>query len=239
MKLKIALCLAASICMSSGLTTISANAQGNSLPPAANGPSGPMPQQAPDIGDRSGKWKRLDGQGGGRMRERMMERFDANHDGNLDDSEKAAMRAAREQRMQKRGMGGGRGIMPNSGGFVPPGAPAGTAPAIGEPGPGLGQPPGGGSGQGFGGGQGMGRGMGMNDEQRQARRQKMLERFDANHDGKLDDAEKSQMRSQFGNRGFGGGGGGHRRRGNWGGAGDQNTPMPNPSGVLPEGKPIN
>lgn len=79
--------------------------------------------------------------------------------------------------------------------------------------------------------------MGMNDEQRQARRQKMLERFDTNHDGQLDDAEKSQMREQFGNRG--GGGGRHHRRGNWDGGGAQGAPNSAPAGGLPQTLPAN
>ncbi|MBA3855629.1 MAG: hypothetical protein C0507_01850 [Cyanobacteria bacterium PR.3.49] len=225
MKFKIALCLAASFCVSSDLFTLSASAQGTPAAPSADGPSAPgsMPQSAPDLGDRSGKWKRLDGQGGGRMRERMMEKFDANHDGTIDDAERSAMRAKREQRMQQRGMGGGAGRMGLDGSnAMPAGGPAGL----------------GGAGQ----GQGMGRGdrgrggMGINDEQRQARRQKMLDRFDTNHDGQLDDAEKSQMREQFGNRG---GGGRHKRRGNWGGSGAQNAPNSDPTGGLPPTTPAN
>jgi len=219
MKLKIALCLAASVFMSADLFIASANAQGTPVTPGADSsPAATTPQSSPDIGDRSGKWKRMDGQGGGRMRERMMEKFDTNHDGTLDDGERAAMRAAREQRKQQRGMAGGgkRGGLDGAGAGLSGGDAGATAGAALQ-------------------GQGMGRGRGMNDEQRQARKQKRLERFDTNHDGQLDAAEKSKMREQIGNRA----GGKHHRRG-MGGGGAEGAPAPDATGGgLPPATPSN
>jgi hypothetical protein len=44
-------------------------------------------------------------------------------------------------------------------------------------------------------GQGQGqRGGGANSAEREARRQKLMERFDLNHDGKLDDGERAKMK---------------------------------------------
>jgi hypothetical protein len=98
-------------------------------------------------------------------------------------------------------------------------------------GQGAGQGPnqGQGLGQGFRqGGQGGGRGggQGLTDEQRAARRQRMMERFDTNHDGVLDDKEREAMH-QFR----------QQQRARW--AGQQGQPPgaggPGPGGQRPGG----
>jgi len=86
----------------------------------------------------------------------------------------------------------------------------------------------------MGAGQRHGRGMGMSDEQRQARKQKMLERFDANHDGKIDEAERSQIREQMGKMR---GGGKHHRRAKRGS--DIVTPAPDSAGNSQPAAPAN
>lgn len=223
MKIKIAHLLAASVLMSSSFFCAAGNAQ--SAPPLGTEPGfGTPPQSAPDFsggGHRQRGGRGGDGAGGGEMREqrrqRLMERFDSNHDGTLDDSERAQMKAARERKMQQ--MGGGRGgnRMGMDG--------AGTGGDIGQQGGnGMGGGQGMGGGRGMGGRHGMGRGQGMgggmSDEQRQERKKRMMDRFDANHDGQLDDAERSQMKQQFGKMRQGGGGGGAgERRGRFGGGG--------------------
>lgn len=213
MNMKLAFLVAASILLSSGLYSPS-NAQ--STPADGNTPgAGSIPQGAPDFGRRGGR-RFGDGQDMGQRREqrqqRMLQKFDANHDGTIDDSERAKMRAAREEKMKQMGLNGTGG---RQGGR-----------RMGMDGAGMGGP----------GGKG-----GMTDEQRQARRQKMMERFDANHDGKIDETERSQMREKFGKMG-----GGHRRRGggNWGGAAPSGIPGGAPGGVpggssdgAPEGIP--
>lgn len=212
MNTKIAYLLAASILMSGSLFCTAVNAQGAPAPAGSEPGAGSMPQAAPDVGGggrrHRGGQGGGDGAGGGEMREqwhqRMMQRFDANHDGTLDDAERAQMKAARQQRMQQ--MGGGAG------------GPGGRMGGMGE---GKGQK---GDSSPMGGG-GRGMGGGMSDAQRQERRQRMLNRFDANHDGKLDDTERGQMRDQFSKMGQGGGGRHHRRGGgNWGGGADAGAP---------------
>lgn len=219
MKIKIAHLLAASVLMSSSFLCAAVNAQ--SAPPLGSDQgAGTTPQSAPDFSGGRHRGGRGDGgAGGGEMseqrRQRMMERFDANHDGTLDDSERAQMKAAREQKMQQ--MGGGRGG--NRMGMD--GAGGGPGGRMGGLGGNMGQQ----GGNGMGGGQGLGgpglggpgMGGGMSDEQRQERKKRMLDRFDANHDGQLDDSERNQMKEQFGKMRQGGGGG---RRGRFGGGGD-------------------
>ena len=101
------------------------------------------------------------------FRQKMLERFDTNHDGKLDENERAQMRQFMEQRRMPRGQSGGFGSNFN------PQQGQGLTPS----GQGL-TPPGG----------------GFNPQQMSEHKQKMLERFDANHDGKLDENERAQMR---------------------------------------------
>ncbi len=99
------------------------------------------------------------------FRQKMLERFDANHDGQMDDNERAKMREFMQQRrMREQQNSGGQG---------------GPRPQ------GFGQ-------QGF--GQQQDGQQGSQMQEMAERRQKMLERFDANHDGQLDDSERAQMR---------------------------------------------
>ncbi len=127
-------------------------------------------------------------------RQRMLQKFDANHDGQLDDNEKAQMRAEMQKRWQQR---------------------QGVAPGLGDS-----------NGINAQRGQGLdqhGPGGGFNDQERQEHRQRMLQKFDANHDGKLDDNEKAQMHEfmqrrrqerEQGGGGFSGPGGGAAPGGN-------------------------
>lgn len=208
MKTKFAFAVAASIILSSVVPSAS-NAQGAPTDTSTSG-NASIPQSAPDLGGR-GRGRFGGGQDTGEMREkrhqRMLQHFDANHDGTLDDSERAKMRAAREEKMKQMGLNGGSNGSRAMGG------------SDGAPGMGGAQ------------GEGMrGRMGGMSDEQRQARRQMMKERFDSNHDGKIDESERTQMREALGKMG----GGHHRRRGggNWGGGGNPGGPQ---SGGIPGG----
>ncbi len=85
------------------------------------------------------------------------ERFDSNHDGQLDDSERAQMKAAREQKNAADGWGQRRNRMGMDGAGGGPGG------RMGGQGGGMGQPGGNGmgGGQGMGGGRGLGGGQGM------------------------------------------------------------------------------
>ncbi len=154
-------------------------------------------------GGFQGGGRRMKGGGGkrgGAGRQRMMARFDTNGDGVLDDNEKQALRQFRAAH-GKGGGGGGGGASSNAptvgnhyNGFP------GTAAGISN---GLGGAPGGAGGVGganLARGGGGGNGGGMNKE---ARRQKLIQRFDTNGDGKLDgneqaaaDAFRAQRRQQ-------------------------------------------
>ncbi len=134
---------------------------------------GAFPSGGPGGGN--GQWQGGSGQGAGpgseEHRQKMMRIYDTNHDGVLDDSERMQMREAmQKRRMQERNqdLGGGAGQGPGAGGIAPD-----------KPGQGFGSPP----------TQG-----GANGQQWEGRRQRMLQKFDANHDGQLDDGERAQMR---------------------------------------------
>jgi len=228
MKTKFAFALAASIILSSALPGAS-NAQGAPTDTSAPG-NASMPQSAPELGGR-GRGRFGGGQDMDEMREkrhqRMLQHFDANHDGTLDDSERAKMRAAREEKMKQMGLNGGGTGSRGMGGA--------------DGAPGMGGPQGRAMSGRMGGRGGMG---GMSDEQRQARRQMMKERFDSNHDGKIDESERSQMREALGKMG----GGHHRRRGGGNPGGPQSGGMPGGSagnfagggpGSFPPGAPGN
>jgi hypothetical protein len=132
--------------------------------------------------------------------------------------------------------GGPRGVWRPQNGAGRPQNGAST----GSNGIGLGSGPGNGAGfrQGGGNGQGLQQnsqgGAGQNDRSEQARK-RMLERFDTNHDGKLDENERARMkefmqqRRQMRQRDGGQGGGGLR------GQRSSNTPSNNPAdnGRLP------
>jgi len=124
------------------------------------------------------------------MREEMLKRFDANHDGKLDESERATARAEWQKRMAEHGGPGawgpgGREGFHGRGGPDGPGGPH----EFGGPGGEWGPPHG-----------GPGRWHRMMRMVRMHRRmmrrwhEHMLARFDANHDGKLDDAERATAR---------------------------------------------
>ncbi|MFN8659638.1 MAG: hypothetical protein U0105_25105 [Candidatus Obscuribacterales bacterium] len=152
-------------------------------------------------GGFQGGGRRMKGGGGkrgGAGRQRMMARFDTNGDGVLDDNEKQALRQFRAAHGKGGGGGGASSNAPTVGnhynGF--PGTSAGIS-------NGLGGAPGGAGGVGganLARGGGGGNGGGMNKE---ARRQKLIQRFDTNGDGKLDgneqaaaDAFRAQRRQQ-------------------------------------------
>lgn len=120
------------------------------------------------------------GAGGGQFseerRQRMLEKFDTNHDGKLDDNERAQMHAFMQQRRMERMQAGASGN--------PIGSIAGNT---------NGASPGNTSGN-FGAGAGSG-GPGGKLPSFEERRQKMLQMFDANHDGELDANEKAQMQA--------------------------------------------
>ena len=223
MKIKIASLFAATVLLCTGYAFPGAQAQ----------------QPAPDFAPM--KTGADEGASRESRRQRLLEKFDLNHDGTLDDTEREKMRAAREEKIKQMGTDGGRGGGGKRMGLDGAGGPGAGVPGSGPGGLGAPGGPGGGDGansMGLGGAEGMRHG--MTDEQRQARRKRMRDRFDANHDGKLDDSERMQLREQMGKMG---GGGGHRnRRGNWGGsAADGNpgggAPGGNPGGGAPGGAP--
>lgn len=85
-------------------------AQGNGGQGDAPGGPGGGPGGGLGSGGGGGQCQGRRGGGGaraGQFRQKMMTKFDANHDGQLDDSEKAQIRAFREQRRQEREAGGG------------------------------------------------------------------------------------------------------------------------------------
>jgi uncharacterized membrane protein YebE (DUF533 family) len=122
------------------------------------------------------------GEGGPRpeFKQKMLQRFDTNRDGMLDESERAQMKEAMHKRAMQE-QGGARGFSPSE------------------------TPQGGGSEKG--GGFGMRE---FDNPQREQFKQRMMQRFDGNHDGQLNDAERSQMHEAIQRRraqegGFGGG----------------------------------
>ncbi len=156
-------------------------------------------------GGFQGGGRRMKGGGGkrgGAGRQRMMARFDTNGDGVLDDNEKQALRQFRAAHGKGKGGGGGGAGGANSNaptvgnhynGF--PGTSAGITNGLGGAAGGAAGGPNLARGGGGGGGAG-----GMNKE---ARRQKLIQRFDTNGDGKLDgneqaaaDAFRAQRRQQ-------------------------------------------
>jgi Ca2+-binding EF-hand superfamily protein len=101
------------------------------------------------------------------FRQRMLERFDANHDGKLDEAERAAAREEWKKRMAEHG---------GPDGFHGPDGPDGP--------PGFGGPEG-----------GPGRRMErMHHRMMKRWHEEMLAKFDANHDGKLDETERAAAR---------------------------------------------
>lgn len=109
------------------------------------------------------------------FRARMLEKFDTNKDGQLDEQEKEAMRAAhRDHRGQRPGCGKG----PRPEGKPGCGCPKGPRP---EGRPGCGCP--------------KGPRPELTEEQKAECRARMLEKFDANKDGQLDEQEKEAMRA--------------------------------------------
>lgn len=111
------------------------------------------------------------------LREQMLQCFDANHDGKLDETERAAARAEWQKRMAERGGPGAWG----------PGGPWGPHEFAAH---------------GEGGGEFRGRAhhrhwrkmMRLMRWRRHQMRQAMLHRFDANHDGRLDETERAAAR---------------------------------------------
>lgn len=231
----LALSLAAVVFVPGVSAQVSANDYAPSQSPTADpAPTVPppslehMPQQN-RMGQGGGGQGRRGGKrgaGNGAGRAKMMARFDANGDGVLDDAERAKAKEWRAQHGKGKlgkqgalgnGLSGGPGSGPSgvaSGNFadsplginnLPPGA-AGNA----------------GGGAGFGGGKrGPLGGGGKNGANAQARRQKMIQRFDTNGDGTLDAKEQAScdafiaqrkqqrmMRMQQGGGGLGGPGAG-------------------------------
>jgi len=157
---------------------------------------------------------------------------------------------------------------PNLGQFQPPSSVSdqfpNPAPQIGNPGQGLSQGEGMGQGMGrgqgrggrkgrrggMGHGQGMGQGGGQGDPaRREQMKAKMMQRFDANHDGQLDAGERAQLRQLRDQRRAakgaqgGGQGGGQGRMGRQGRMGGkhrrQNFDQPDLSGNNPlNGMPV-
>jgi len=157
------------------------NGTPNGAPSAGDGaPAGDQGQQFPRR-----RWR---GQGGDetgpgtddperqRHHQMILDKFDTNHDGKLDDNERAQMRAWMQQHRENGGPGGGP-----DGRMFGRGGPGSGQPSSGSGMPNNGTPPAGGG--------------AANGEDRQQHRERLMERFDTNHDGKLDDNERAKMES--------------------------------------------